>query len=292
MNGAVAQISTGEFHTCALTTDELIYCWGRNHSGELGDSEGGTYGDESPVPVRVSDANDFVNGQVAQVDAGSYSTCAVTNDGYAYCWGYNRFGNLGNNSRTSSNVPVKVVDNDGFVNGQIAQISTGGTAGYSHTCAVTTGGDLYCWGRNNHGQLGNNGVYLPDGDTGYCRCIVAPDLVSDADGFVNGSVAQVWGGNRHTCALGIDGYVYCWGRNDRGQLGNNNTTNSPVPVRVLDANGFVNGSVEQLSASGLGGRWHTCVLTNERTAYCWGGNQNGELGDGSYAWSLVPTIGG
>jgi len=265
VNGQVESVSAGEFHTCAVTTGNTVYCWGRNSSGQLGnDSEG-----DSPVPVPVADSADggFVNGSVESVSAGGSHTCAVTTGNTVYCWGDNFSGQLGNDSEGDSPVPVKVADSadGGFVNEQVESLSAGG----DHTCAVTTGNTVYCWGDNSYWQLGNGKTR---GDS------PVPVAVADANGFVNGQVSQVSAGGDHTCAVTTGNAVYCWGRNDYGQLGNNSTTLSRVPVAVADANGFVNGQVESVSAGGS----HSCAVTTGNTVYCWGDNTYGQLGNGKF----------
>ena len=174
VNGQVESVSAGEFHTCAVTTGNTVYCWGRNSSGQLGnDSEG-----DSPVPVPVADSADggFVNGSVESVSAGGSHTCAVTTGNTVYCWGSNSQGQLGTGSTTPlSLVPVAVVNGDeGFVNGQVESVS----AGYDHTCAVTTGITVYCWGNNFFGQLGNG---TSENDSSVPVRVLSGELTVDPD---------------------------------------------------------------------------------------------------------------
>ncbi|MCH9720385.1 MAG: hypothetical protein K0U60_11015, partial [Actinomycetia bacterium] len=268
--GTVTQVSTGRDHTCAVTDGNTVYCWGSNKFGRLGNGSP----DDSPVPVRVkagAQGGEFLT-DVASVSAGWEHTCAVTTGNTVYCWGYNNKGQLGNNSATQSNVPVKVSNSEdgGFVNGSVRSVS----AGYDHTCAVTTENTVYCWGSNSKGQLGN-------GLSGSANNSLVPVAVRNSEdgGFVNGSVRSVSAGSFHTCAVTNENTVYCWGFNSYGQLGNGSTEDeSPVPVKVADSadGGFVNGSVRSVSA----GSYHTCAVTNENTVYCWGYNSYGQLGNG------------
>jgi alpha-tubulin suppressor-like RCC1 family protein len=138
----VAAIAAGETHTCALTTAGAVQCWGFNDYGQLGD--GSTTGATSPQP-----ATGLATGAAA-IAAGKEHTCALTTTGVMQCWGYNRFGQLGDGSTTSKTTPQPVT---GLASG-VAAIGTG----YGHTCALITAGAVQCWGYNGMGQLGNGGV--------------------------------------------------------------------------------------------------------------------------------------
>ncbi len=138
-----ASLSAGETHTCGLTPLGSAWCWGDNASGQLGTDEvvtcGGSPGDCSPAPVPVRGGLPFVT-----ISAGGQHTCGIATGGAAYCWGDNRFGQLGGTIRTQG---LMVVD------GGLSFASL--SAGHLHTCGVTTEGLAYCWGDNSHGQLGD-----------------------------------------------------------------------------------------------------------------------------------------
>jgi alpha-tubulin suppressor-like RCC1 family protein len=177
----------------------------------------------------------------AQVSPGYLHTCGVATDHRAYCWGWNVFGQVGNGTtHYDQRTPVLVVGGLRF-----RQIS----AGFYHTCGVTTTNRAYCWG---------NGTLKP---------------MAVAGGH---SFRQVSAGESHTCGVTTDDRAYCWGVNVRGQLGNGTYDPSgnshPTPVAVTGGLLF-----REVST----GPYHSCGVTTTNRAYCWGGDGFGEIGDGS-----------
>ena len=223
---------------------------GQNDKGQVGD---GTTTDRL-TPVDVSG----LTSGVTALTAGQKHTCAVTIAGAVKCWGLNDKGQLGDGTATDRSLPVSVTGLPGAA-GAIA-------AGERHTCAVTTGGAVLCWGYNSDGQLGDGSQTDRTG----------PVAVSGL-GVGFGDVA---GGQSHSCAIAISGAVRCWGRNDKGQLGDGTQTDrlTPVPVGGLT-------DVRAISA----GQKHTCVATLGGKAACWGQNADGQLGDGSKTDRLTPV---
>jgi alpha-tubulin suppressor-like RCC1 family protein len=253
-----SQITAGYFHTCAIAeVSGAAYCWGDNDAGQLGNNDPGV---GSGVPVAV----DVPVGETgwSQVTAGVLYTCAIAEgSGAAYCWGANDEGQLGNNDPgVDSPVPV-TVEVPGGVTGW-SQI----TASMYHTCAIAeVSGAAYCWGANDEGQLGNNDPGVGSG---------VPVTVEVPGGVTGWS--QITAGWYHTCAVAEgSGAAYCWGQNGVGQLGNNDLgVESPVPVAVEVPVGVTGWS--QITA----GRFHTCAITETSgAAYCWGSNDNGQLGN-------------
>jgi len=139
LTSGVTAITAGEYHTCALMTTGQVKCWGWNGSGELGD---GTNISRS-TPVDVSG----MGSGVSAVDAGWWYTCALTTNGTVNCWGSNSAGGLGDGTTTDRSTPVAVA---GALSGVTAI-----AVGLWHTCGLTTGGGVKCWGSNSNGELGD-----------------------------------------------------------------------------------------------------------------------------------------
>lgn len=220
-------VTAGQYHTCALTTDGSVKCWGYNVEGQLGDNQASSTW-RSLVPVQVSG----LTSGVSRISAGLNHTCALVSGGVK-CWGKNNTGQLGDNSTTDRLVPV---DAQGLTSG-VSSVE----AGYQHTCAVTTGGAAMCWGDNTQGQIGNTTFML--------NPIPIPVNVSGLGSGVN----AVSGGGEHSCALLSSGLVKCWGGNVYGQLGDGNApAGSDVPVYQLWLNTYAASSVSQGMCSGNG----------------------------------------
>jgi alpha-tubulin suppressor-like RCC1 family protein len=269
-----ASVAAGGAHTCALTPGGAAYCWGRGESGQLGvpvptatsPTDGGPF-PCSRVPVKVSGGISFT-----QLAGGGAHTCGLTGDGSAYCWGSNGRGRLGDNSIANRVAPVPVATDLKFVSID---------AGASHTCALTGDGTAYCWGANDRGQLG-------DGTT---NARLVPQAVTGGHTFRLITTGGFDIG--HTCGLTDAAKAYCWGDNERGQLGNGSggferedLDPHPVPAPVVGAPTFAS------LTAGLGR--HTCGFTDAGAAYCWGENPFGALGDGSVGDRAppVPVSGG
>ena len=269
----IVQITTGTDHTCALTTDGKVKCWGANGSGRLGD--GSSTARTTPVNVYAdsSKATDLNN--IIQVAAGDQHTCALTRNGNIKCYGENGTGQLGDGSSTDRNTPVYVYSDSGKATNlsNIIQI----TAGTQHTCAVTRSGGVKCWGNNTYGQLGTN----------------ASNQTTPVDAQIY-NVLQITAGNYHTCALTIDGNVKCWGDGRNGQLGDGFSSDfissykSNVPVTVYADNSKTTplSNILQISSNNN----HTCALTSSGNVKCWGSGIYGQLGDGLSGTSYKSAI--
>lgn len=251
----VLSIDGGGHHSCASVEAGTVWCWGGNSSGQLGDAT--TTGGATPVAVRIEDGP---LGEVTQVSAGGFHTCAIS-AGTPHCWGGNFFGQLGDDTTSSRSTGAPVLAADGAPLRGVKQI----VAGAFHTCVITSNTGVSCWGANFFGQLGGDG-----------GSSTAPMPVRKADGSPLSGVKQLTVGDHHTCALQAAGRIACWGRNDSGQLGDGGTTGSAVPVTVEDADGDALGTVRGIA----GGGEHTCAVLSSGGVRCWGAGAHGRLGDG------------
>ena len=305
----LTSISAGDEHTCAVTAAGAVWCWGLNTVGQLGDGTTST----QTSPVRAVGLSDAV-----AVSAGSSSTCAVTRAGLVRCWGGNALGQLGNGTLTPAVTPSsRVLGMDKAID-----VSTG----TDHACAVTASGGVWCWGSG--AALRLNGapsstspvqITLPGSPSTLARQ-VSINTGSDAHTCVVVTTGQVfcWGANekgqaapgaapvtslqavtglpvvqhisaglQFTCARAtlasgaIEGW--CWGFNNKGQLGNDGFGGSTPPTRVFTSSGM-DGLVD-LAASDS----HTCARLFDASAWCWGHNANGKLGNGTSTDSTRPV---
>ncbi len=263
-SGPFSTISTGGAHSCGITSEEVLYCWGYNRWGQLGiGTDAGpeqclpVLGQCSTTPVPVSGGLAF-----ASVTTDGSTTCGLTTSDAAYCWGLNNGTfegpDLCQGSAHCSRVPVPVA---GALTFQLVSL------GHEHACGLTTSGAAYCWGGNGNGQLGN-------GDR---ESSTTPVAVSGGLSFASLSI-----GFAHTCGVTGSGTAYCWGGiNGNGEHGNGTTTASTVPVAVSGGLSFAS-----LSAASA----HVCGLTTSGAAYCWGWNGGkGQLGNGTTTDATTPV---
>jgi len=233
-----------------------VKCWGYGGWGLIGDGTGSS----RTTPVDVSG---MTSGVIA-LAAGGQHMCAVKNTGALLCWGWNGYGQLGDGTGSERYEPTEA---NGLDSGVVAV-----APGMYHTCASLATGAVKCWGYNGDGQLGSNnwsGSNTP----------VSVYGMTDA-------TTSISSGERHTCVVRTTGALSCWGDSYNG-LGDGTSARSNVPLSISSL-----GTTVRLVSAGLAG-WHTCALTADGTAKCWGRNSEGQLGDASTTQRLSPTnIGG
>jgi alpha-tubulin suppressor-like RCC1 family protein len=240
-------ISAGYSHTCAVTTDDRAFCWGENYGGQLGD------GTETrrPTPVPVATSLRF-----RQVTAGDMTNCGLSTEKRVYCWGSSWGGMMGTGTSTFSwnNPPMEIAGGRTY-----RQVSTG----MNHSCALTDSYEIFCWGGNGSGQLG-------DGSTANR---LSPVRVSGTRRFI-----QVSAGFYHTCAVTTANQAFCWGRD--GGIGDGTSLDRWEPTQVAGGVLF-----DRVTAGGA----HSCGETTDNRAYCWGYNGSGALGDGTQTLRTTPV---
>ncbi len=293
----VTTVAAGGGHTCAATVDALSYCWGFNLSGQLGDGSNAT----RTVPHAVTGGLDL-----AVVAAGGAYSCALAADSAAYCWGWGSGGQLGDGARADRAAPS-------LVGGSLKFVAL--SPGTRHTCGLAADSTAYCWGMNDFGQLGDGtttDTTLPVRVTGGLKYRALVSGYQHSCGLLVDGHVHCWGdaslgqlgdstldtftftalaaGAAHTCGLAVDSTAYCWGADGSAQLGSQpaewcnssagQTPCTPAPTAVATSLKFV-----QLT----GGAQHSCGLTKDHVAFCWGLNNHGQLGNGSTAGSVTPV---
>ena len=253
----VVALGLGDFHSCALTADGTVWCWGWNNYGQVGAMQ---IDDKAVVsrPQQVAGLSDVV-----QLRVGGNHNCVLTQSASALCWGDNFNGQLGNPSlqETVRSIPTPVTSIARFVS-----LAAGG----AHTCGLLRDGDVACWGWNRYGQVGN-------GSGGFAVDIVNPSPVVGLQEIISLAV-----GSKHLCATDTNGIVSCWGDNASGQLG----------IGVFgDTAALATPRTVTLAVPGLGssvGVDHSCALLSSLELSCWGRNEFGQIGNG-FAGDIADT---
>ncbi len=254
------QIDSGSMMNCAVNAQHTVQCWGPNYVGMLG---GGT---TEPGVVTVTDLRD-----VEQVAVGGSFACARKRDGDVVCWGASDSGQLGCGSSlgclSDGSIALSPLPVAGL--SDVVRLEAGGG---SHACALTQAGELYCWGNNLYGQLGNNAWNGP-GTTGGDNQ-GAPVQVAIDEEVIDFSV-----GNEHTCATTATD-TYCWGRSDQRQLGDGRTVPHPldVPSRPATVSSIV-GAVDVNVGYG-----DSCFVRHDGTVRCAGYDTWGEIAPAGSAY--------
>jgi alpha-tubulin suppressor-like RCC1 family protein len=247
-------IAAGLNHTIALKSDGTLWAWGDNGFGQLGDGGISTNRD---TPTQIETDTDWVS-----IEAVSQHTMALKSDGTLWAWGFNVFGQLGDNTTDVRYSPFQVHgENDiGYLTNVVAV-----SAGLNHTLALKSDGSLWAWGFNGAGQLGDNT---------FISSFTPVPIGGDTDWV---SIAA---GERHSIALKSDGTLWAWGSNIFGQLGDNTIPLSLTPVQI-------GGDTDWVSIAA--GDNHTIALKSDGTLWAWGYNVAGQLGDSTTLARFSPV---
>ena len=277
--------------SCAIASGK-VYCWGGNDWGQLGYGSPGSPG-HSSVPAMINSGgpnripNNYSATKLSTGGSRSRTMCVITTEKRAYCWGQARFGQLGVGpvagdkyslaTRVKGLEDVVDISQDGYWWTKDPNYVT-------HTCAIANAGRVYCWGGAGLGQSGSPGSGNP-------KKHIEPKLV----GGLPGVALQVEVGISHSCALVNDAgtkKVYCWGNNEMGQLGaNRKYDDSPDGTRwtykpmQVDYGLPAGEKIVSLSAGANRG----CVIMTNKRSYCWGLNNEGQIGDGTNVDRISPT---
>jgi alpha-tubulin suppressor-like RCC1 family protein len=210
IGGAIA-IAAGTWHSCAILSNGTVYCWGNNAEGNLGN--GGRAGnDTSTARPKLVTGIDGDSVRATAVVASDQNTCIILSDKSIRCFGGNEYGQLGNGNTLTSTTPVLA---------QTGLTASALALGRDMVCVLNREGKVQCWGRGDKGRLGNGSTQqsFEPVDVALPSAIRVSAIASKYD---------------HSCALTVDGVLWCWGDNSQGQLGTGSTAlESSVPVKVI-----------------------------------------------------------
>ncbi len=271
----ITRVSAGGNFSMALSYNGKIYAWGNNAHGQLGNNSL----KESLVPVAVDTTGALSGKTITDVAAGGLQfALALSSEGNVYAWGDNEYGQLGNGSTDDSNIPVAVkksgeagVKSGIFKDKKIIAIA----AGYKHALALTSKGKVYAWGANDRGELGN----------GSMQDEPAPVAVDTTGAIYGVKMVAIAAGTDFSLALASDGFVYAWGANSYGQLGNQIKADENTPMVVYYSGALRDKKVVAIAA----GSHHALALTADGGLYGWGDNSHGQLGNNSMTMSRLPV---
>ena len=313
-------IGAGRDHACAVRTSGTVWCWGLNAVGQIGNGAGSA-GTLAPAAVQVVMTNNMPLTGIVDVRAGDGHTCARDGTGGLWCWGQNADGELGDGTTTAHNKAAAVLvapAGASFVGATDLMI------GASHNCTHKVGDELWCWGQNNGALLDTTGTSKPNpikigtaaqvatgrfhscqinadtsiscgGWNGHARLGIGTGtgysdgnhttpvtvLASPGGSPFVGAMRLAAGGE--SCALMQDSSVQCWGDDAYGQTGTG--VSETVPAPVVHANGTPLTGVARLLAHYA----HVCAQTIAGEYLCWGRNNYGELGDGTFTNHGFPS---
>ena len=275
-----SQVSSGGYlmgdlsgYSLAVGSDGNAYAWGNNRYGQLGNNTTTQRNTPVPVPKPAGAPTDFT---YVQAYAGGQHSLAIGSDGYVYAWGLNDHGQLGNNTKSNSSTPVRV-HGPGNTGEGLKAIQV--AAGAWNSMALGADGTVYTWGSISKG-------YGSDCSSPQNVPTTVKDP-SDASGVLHAvQISTCWS---FDMALGQDGYMYTWGYNTNGQLGNNTSDNSfhLTPSRVFASNKSTAAAGPWLKAVQVSaGNWYALAIDEDGNTWAWGRNNSGELGNGATTGSV------
>ena len=256
--GNVKSVSYYGYTVSAITETGNLYRWGDNSSGRIGN---GTTENQT-TPIKVLD-------NVKSVTCSYHTVSAITETGDLYCWGYNTGGQVGNGTTENQLTPVKVLSG-------VKSVTSSYDISYNYSMsAITENGDLYCWGDNYSGQIGNGTTE---------QQLTPVKVLSEVKSVTSSSFFSSYFSSYYSMlVITENGDLYCWGDNSSGQIGNGTTENQLTPYKVLSG-------VKSVTSSSATSYSFSSVLAIKENGdlYCWGYNEDGQVGNGTTENQLTP----
>ena len=249
-------ISAGDYHTCAISIDNVEQCWGYGNYGRLGD--GANTNRWTPSEVNMPAGRN-----ITSLAAGHEQTCGIMDNGFLYCWGLNSNYNLGDGTSSQRHSPQ-------LVSLPVQRRAVSVSTDYSHTCAILDDRSLWCWGSDSYGALSYNSQ--SNSQQPFPVKSETPET----------KVRAVSTGRYFTCIISHNYEVWCTGENGNGQLGDSSSTDRELFVRTAFPSGSKMVAIES-------GEYHSCTISDVGKVYCWGNGGNGRLGDGNTTSRTSPV---
>ncbi|KFZ26634.1 MAG: Regulator of chromosome condensation (RCC1) repeat protein [Candidatus Izimaplasma bacterium HR2] len=276
---SISSIELGGGHSFALSSNDRVFAWGSNHSGQLGD---GTTVDKN-LPIDITSIFDLDSLEtITSISLGGSHSFVLSSDNIIFIWGRNFYGQVGDDSTTNRYTPIElnngfypvyILQNPLFINDEIISYSLGA----NHTLVLTNDERVLIWGQNDYGQLG-------DGTTTDSANPI--DITSRFNLGSEEDVLEVYLGGNYSILITTEGRIFTWGINAQGQLGDGTTTNSNIPIEIT-SNFYLNPDETFVSISAGGN--HSSVITSEGRVFMWGYNTFGQLGDGTDTQRNLPV---
>jgi uncharacterized repeat protein (TIGR02543 family) len=267
----IIHVSTENAFAVVLTSIGRVFTWGWGEFGSLGD--GTTV--EKRLPVEITHNFNLVENEIlTKIYTGALHSAALTSKGRVFMWGWNLFGQIGDNTTTNILLPLDITKNFNFSNNEnIINIDLGDT----YSALITSNGRVFTWGNNSYGQLGDSTTIDKKSPV---------DITSNFNLFENETLIQIYTGAVHSAALTSNGRIFTWGYNYEGQIGDGTLTSKLEPVDITAFFDLKSG--EEIKKIDLGSM-HSALFTSNGRLFTWGRNTNGQLGDLTLIDRKTPT---